>query len=153
MASLHANMPQYHPNGFFSTESHYLMVTAESITRLREFGGSEANDQYMKQPKLNFEVGCSEANDQFMKQQKLNFEVGCSEANDQYMKQPKLNFEVGCSEANDQYMKQPKLNFFNNQNIKVNAVTTTQNQATNATDNFFDSKFDFGSSTIRLSEE
>ena len=110
------------------------MVTAESITRLREFGGSEANDQYMKQAKLNFEFGCSEGNDQ-------------------YMKQLKLNFEFGCSEANDQYMKQPKLNFFDNQNIKVNAVTTTQNQATNVTDNFFDSKFDFGSSTIRLSEE
>jgi hypothetical protein len=64
MASLHSSIPQSHPNGFFSTELDYLMVTAESITRLREIGGSEANDQYMKQPNLNFEFGCSEANDQ-----------------------------------------------------------------------------------------
>jgi hypothetical protein len=69
------------------------------------------------------------------------------------MKQPKLNFEFGFSQVKDQKMKQPKLNIFDIQNIKVNSVTITQNKAINATDNFFDSKFDFGSSTIRLSEE
>lgn len=30
------------------------MVRAESNTRLRQSGSSEANDQYLKQPKLNF---------------------------------------------------------------------------------------------------
>lgn len=30
------------------------MVRAESNTRLRQSGSSEVNDQYLKQPKLNF---------------------------------------------------------------------------------------------------
>ena len=40
--------------------------------------------------------------------------------------------EIGGSKANYQYLKQPNLNFYENQNIKMNAVTTTQNQASNA---------------------
>jgi hypothetical protein len=67
---LHPTIPQAHPNGYFSTESDYLMVRPDSHTRVRQSGSSDTNDQYLHQPKLNFNDTQQQQQHQHQQQQK-----------------------------------------------------------------------------------